>query len=50
MMITMIIINIRGAQTFQKCRKNLKILDARRVIRSKFHTEDPEILGVTVQN
>jgi hypothetical protein len=35
---------------FQKSRSHLKILGARRVKWSKFHTEKPQILGVTVQN
>jgi hypothetical protein len=40
----------RGAQIFQKSRSHLKILGARRVTWSKFRTEDPQILGATVQN
>jgi hypothetical protein len=36
----------KGAQIFQKSRSNLKILGSR----SKFHTEDPGILGATIQN
>jgi len=39
----------KGAQIFQKSRSHLKILGARRVIWSKFHTEDPQILGVIVE-
>ena len=35
---------------FQKFRRNLMILIARRVTCNKFHTEGPQILGVTVQN
>ena len=40
----------RGAQIFRKSRSHLKILGARRVIWSKLHREDPQILGATVQN
>ena len=29
---------------------HLKILDARKVAQSKFHTECPQILGITVQH
>ena len=36
----------RGAKTSHKSRSSLKIVGAR----SKFHTEDPQILGTTVQN
>jgi hypothetical protein len=39
----------RGAQISQQSRSHLKILGARRVTETKFHTEDPQILGVTVQ-
>jgi hypothetical protein len=39
-----------GAQTFHKSRIHLKILGARWATRSKFHTADPEISGVTSQN
>jgi hypothetical protein len=39
----------RGAQIFQKSRSQLKILVARIVTWSKFHTEDPQILGTTVK-
>jgi len=40
-----------GAQNFQKSRMHLKkIVDARRMMWSKFHTEDPQILGTTVEN
>jgi hypothetical protein len=31
-------------------RSDVKILDARRVTRSKFHAEDPQILSVILQN
>ena len=40
----------RDPQIFQKSRSYLKRLDTRRINRSKFHTEDPQILGATVQN
>jgi hypothetical protein len=40
----------RGANIFQKCRGQLKILFARKVTWSTFHVEDPQILGATVQN
>jgi hypothetical protein len=40
----------RGAQIFQKSRSQLKILGIRRITSSKFHTEDPQILGATAQN
>jgi hypothetical protein len=40
----------RGAQIFQKSMSQLKILGARRVTSSKFHTEDPQILGAAAQN
>jgi hypothetical protein len=40
----------RGQQVFQNCRINLKILSTIRESWSKFHTDDPQILRVTVQN
>jgi hypothetical protein len=40
----------RSAQIFQKSRSYLKILGARRVTWSKFHSEEPQILGAMVQN
>ena len=40
----------RGAGISQNCRSLLKILGARRVTWCQFHTEDPPILGVTVQS
>jgi hypothetical protein len=40
----------RGAQVFQKSRSSLKILVAKRVTWSKFHFEDPYILGTAIQN
>jgi hypothetical protein len=40
----------RVANIFEKSRNHLKILEARRVTRNKFHTEAPQILGVTIQN
>ena len=39
-----------GAQIFHKSRSHLRILGTGRVTRSKFHTDDPQILGATVQN
>jgi hypothetical protein len=39
-----------SAQIFQKKKEKLRILGARRVTRSKFHTECPQILRATVQN
>jgi hypothetical protein len=41
---------IRGAQIFQKSGCHQKVLGTRRVIRSTFHSEHPQILGTTVQN
>ena len=41
---------MQGLRDFQKSNSHLKILGVRRVKRSKFHTEDPQILGATVQN
>ena len=41
---------IRGAQFFQKGRIHLKIMGVGRVTSSKFLSEDPQILGDTVQN
>jgi len=38
----------RGAQIFQKSTSHLKIITAMTV--SQFHTEDPLILGTTIQN
>jgi hypothetical protein len=35
---------------FQKYRNHVTILGPRRVTRSKFHAQDPQILGGTVQN
>ena len=43
-------IEIRGAQIFQKCRSNLKILCAWSVTWSKSHTDDPQIIGAEAQN
>jgi len=40
----------RGPQIFQKSTTHLKILDARRVTCSKFHSADPQILDATIQN
>jgi hypothetical protein len=39
-----------GAQIFQKSRSYLKILGAGRVRSSRFHTQNPQILGATLQN
>ena len=41
-------IHSRYAHIFQKSKSHLKILGARRVTWSKFHTEDPQILGATI--
>jgi len=38
------------AYIFQKIRSHLKILGFRRVILSRCHTEDPQMLGATLQN
>jgi hypothetical protein len=38
------------AQIFQISRSHLKILYARKVTCSNFHTEDPQMLGATVQH
>jgi hypothetical protein len=44
-------IHILGVHKFyKKFRSHLKFLGARRVRYSAFHTEDPQILGATVQN
>lgn len=40
----------KGAQIFQKSGSCLKILGAGRATLSKFHTEDPELLGTTIEN
>jgi hypothetical protein len=40
----------RDAHMAQKSRNHLKILGARSVAWSKFHTEGPQILGATVKN
>jgi hypothetical protein len=39
-----------GTKVFQKFWKPRQYSGALRVTRSKFHTEDPQILGATVQN
>ena len=39
-----------GLQIFQKSSSYLKILGTGRVTWSKFHSEDPQILGATLQN
>jgi hypothetical protein len=39
-----------GCRIFPKIYDHLKILDARMVTRSKFHTEDPQTLDATAQN
>ena len=40
----------RGTQIFQKTRSNVKIPGARNAKRSKFDTDDRQLLGNTVQN
>jgi hypothetical protein len=40
----------RGAQIFQKSRRNLKILEARGVEWSEFQTENSKILGSIIYN
>ena len=40
----------RSAKIFQKSRNRLKIPGARRMTKSKFHSEEPQILGTTMQN
>jgi hypothetical protein len=40
----------KGAQSFQKFRRHLKILDARRMTWSEFHIEYPQAVGATVHN
>jgi hypothetical protein len=40
----------RRTYIFERSRRPLKILDARRVTWREVHTEDPPILGATVQN
>jgi len=42
-------LSVRGSQIFQKSRNHLKILCAERVTKSKFHTENPKKLDVTVK-
>jgi hypothetical protein len=39
-----------GAHISQKCRSHVKLLGARMVTWSKFHTKDPQILGAAIQN
>jgi len=41
--------SLRGPKTSQKSKSNLKIPGARSVTWSKFHTEQPQILGTTLQ-
>jgi len=41
---------LHDTQNFQKPRSRLKILGTRRVIRSKFRTENPQISGASAQN
>jgi hypothetical protein len=41
---------LANAYSSQKCRSLVRILSAIRVTRNKFHTEDLQILGATVQN
>lgn len=40
----------KDAQIFQKSKNYVKILGIRQVIRSRFQTEEPQILGATAQN
>jgi hypothetical protein len=40
---------VRGTQIFKNSRSHLIVLGATRVIQNKFHTENPQILGATVQ-
>lgn len=40
----------QGCTNFEKCRSYHKFQGARPVTCSKFHTKDPQIIGVTVQN
>jgi hypothetical protein len=42
-------LNNSGEHIFQKSKSHLKILRARRVTWSKFHSEDPRILSATVK-
>jgi hypothetical protein len=49
-MIILILEYNRGQRMFAKSRSQYKSLDARRVTRSKLHTEDRQTLGATVQN
>ena len=44
------IIPSRGGQVFQNSRSHLKIFGAKTETGKKLHTEDPQILGATVQN
>jgi hypothetical protein len=39
-----------GPQICRKSRRRLKVVGPRRVMWSKFHTEDPRTFGATVQN
>jgi hypothetical protein len=41
---------MHSAKLFQKSRNHLKILGGRRLTRSKFHTEDSQILGTIIQD
>jgi hypothetical protein len=40
----------RDAQNFQKCMSHFKILGARKITKSKFHTDDAHTVGATIQN
>jgi hypothetical protein len=40
----------KSAQITQRSKSHLKIVGARRVTLSKFHSKDPPILGATIQN
>jgi hypothetical protein len=46
----MVMLYTWGANIFHRCRSHLKIPGTRWVAWSKFHTEDPEILGATMLN
>ena len=47
---TIAIGTVKNAQIFQKSRSHLKILGTRTVTRSRFQTDDPEVLGKTMHN
>jgi len=43
-------VEARGPLIFKKSRSHLNVLGTRRVTQSKFHTQDPKILGTTIKN